>query len=87
MIDKSRGDDGFIWIPTIYEYECAKSCNVREYLDYENCRCRKRLIDYLVEECSEDEILNAIPLKTANTISVTDKNEFLFTLFHYQTSV
>ena len=33
MIDKSRCDDGFIWIPSIYEYECAKSCNVREYLD------------------------------------------------------
>ena len=37
----------------IYEFECDKSCDVREYLDYENCTCRKRLIDKLVEECSE----------------------------------
>ena len=23
------------------------------YLDYENCKCRKRLVDKLVEECDE----------------------------------
>ena len=26
--------------------------DVGEYLDYANCKCRKRLIDKLVEECS-----------------------------------
>ena len=36
------------------EYECDKSCDVGEYLDYANCKCRKRLIDKLVEECSEN---------------------------------
>ena len=34
--------------------ECDKSCDVGEYLDYENCKWRKRLIDKLVEECSEN---------------------------------
>ena len=34
--------------------ECNKSYDVGEYLDYENCKCRKRLIDKLVEECSEN---------------------------------
>ena len=29
-------------------------CDVGEYLDYENCKCRKRLIDKLIEECSEN---------------------------------
>ena len=24
------------------------------YLDYKNCKCRKRIIDKLVEECSEN---------------------------------
>ena len=24
------------------------------YLDYENCKCRKRLVDKLVEECDEN---------------------------------
>ena len=27
--------------------------DVRECLGYENCKCRKRLVDKLVEECSE----------------------------------
>ena len=34
--------------------ECDKSCDVGEYLDYENCKWRKRLIDKLVEEYSEN---------------------------------
>ena len=25
-----------------------------EYLDYKNCKCRKKLVDKLVEECSEN---------------------------------
>ena len=29
-------------------------CDVGEYLDYENCKCRKRLVDKLVEECNEN---------------------------------
>ena len=44
----------FIWNPSICECECDKSCDVGEYLDYENCKCRKRLVDKLVEECSEN---------------------------------
>ena len=35
-------------------YECKKSCDVGEYLDYENCKCRKKLADKLIEECTEN---------------------------------
>ena len=35
------------------ECECDKSCDTGEYLDYENCKCRKELVDKLVEECTE----------------------------------
>ena len=34
--------------------ECDKSCDVGEYLDYENCKSRKKLVDKLVEECSKN---------------------------------
>ena len=54
LIDKGRCDDGFIWNPIICECECDKSCDTGGYLDYINCQCRKRLIDKLVDECSED---------------------------------
>ena len=36
------------------EYECDKSCDVGEYLDYENCKFRKKLVEKLVEECTEN---------------------------------
>ena len=29
------------------------SCNVGNYLDYENWKCRKKLVDKFVEECTK----------------------------------
>ena len=54
MIANGTCDKGFIWNPNSCVWECDKSCDVGEYLDYENCNCRKRLVDKLVEECSEN---------------------------------
>ena len=36
------------------EYECDKSCDFGEYLDYGNCKCRKNLVDKLADECDEN---------------------------------
>ena len=30
------------------ECECDKSCNIVDYLDYENCKCGKRFLDKLI---------------------------------------
>ena len=46
-------DKGFIWNSSNCECECDKACDVREYLDYENCKCRKRLLAPLIQECTE----------------------------------
>ena len=54
LIDKGRCDDGVIWNPSICECEYDKSYDIGEYLDYKNCKCRKKLIDKLAEECGED---------------------------------
>ena len=54
MIDKGVCDKGYIWNPSNYECECDKSCDVGEYLDYENCKRRKKLADRLVEECTKN---------------------------------
>ena len=40
--------------PSNCESECDKSSNIGEYLDYSSCKCRKKLIDPLVEECTEN---------------------------------
>ena len=54
LIDKGVCDKGSIWNPSNCKCECDKSCDVGEYLDYENCECRKRFGDKLVEECTEN---------------------------------
>ena len=41
---------GCFWNPSTYECECDKSCDVGEHLDYGNCKCRKKLVDKLVEK-------------------------------------
>ena len=53
LIDKGVYNKGFIWNPSNCDYECDKACNFGEYLDYENCKCRKKLVAPLIEECTE----------------------------------
>ena len=54
LIDKGVCNKGYIWNPSNCECECDKSCDVGKYLDCENCKCRKRLVDKLTEECTEN---------------------------------
>ena len=44
LIDKCICDKGFFRNPSNYECECDKSCDVREYLEFKNCKCRKKII-------------------------------------------
>ena len=53
LVNKAVCDKGYAWNPSSCEFECDKSCDISEYLDYENCKCRKRLIDKLIDECTE----------------------------------
>ena len=54
LIDKGVCDKAYVWNPSNCECECDKSCSIGEYLDYLSCKCRKKLIDPLVEECAEN---------------------------------
>ena len=45
LIGKGRCNKGFIWNPKNFECECDKPYDVREYLHYENCKYRKKLVD------------------------------------------
>ena len=71
LIDNERKDKGFTWNPNNCECECDKLCDIGEYLDYKKFKCRKRLVDKLVEKCTENidankmvynSTLNVIPL-------------------------
>ena len=52
LINKSVLDKGSIWDPSTCEYECDTPCDVGGYFDYEKCKCRKKLVDKLVDECT-----------------------------------
>ena len=66
LIDKGLCNKGFIWNPSNCECECGKSCDVGEYLDYEKWTCRKKLVDKLIDECTET---------TDEEVKILDKNE------------
>ena len=53
LIDKGVCDKGYAWNPSNCERECDKYAT-GEYLDYENCKCRKRLAVKLVDKCNQN---------------------------------
>ena len=53
LINKGVCDKGYAWNPSNCVCECDKSCDIGEYLDYESCKCRKRLFDKLIDECTK----------------------------------
>ena len=68
LIDKGVWDKGFIFNPSICECECDNSCGISEYLDYPNCKCRKILVDPLIEECT----------KNIDIVTIDNKNKCSF---------
>ena len=54
LIEKGICNKGFMWNPSNRECECDKSCDAGEYLGYKNCKCRKKIVDKLVEECRKN---------------------------------
>ena len=76
LIDKCVCDKGYVWNPSNCECECDKSCNIGEYLDYSSCKCRKKLIGPLVEECTK----NIDETKLVN-ITVENENNFRCTIY------
>ena len=55
--------------PSNCECKCDKSCSTGKYLDYSSYKCKKKLVDPLVEECTE----NINETKLVN-ITVENKN-------------
>ena len=83
LIDKGVCDKRFIWNPSNCECECDKSCDIGEYLDYSNCKCRKKLVDKLIEECTKsiDEVEIASENEHKNKCSSCTLYIVLFSIF------
>ena len=54
LIDKGVCNKGFIFNLSNCECGCDKSCNISQYLVYSDCKCKKKLIYPLIEECTEN---------------------------------
>ena len=68
LIDKGVCDKGYIFNSSNCECECDKSCNISQYLDYSDGKCKKKLIDPLIEECTENH-------DETKLVNITVKNE------------
>ena len=96
LIDKGVCDKGFLWNPNNFDCECDKLRDIGEYLNYKNCKSRKRLVDKLDDECDEniDEVkivsesknnFNSCILYIVLQYSLQLMLEFLFILFTINT--
>ena len=71
LIDKGMCNKRFIWNPSNCNCECDKSCDIGEYLDYKNCKCRK-IVGELVEECSKTIDENEMVYHETLNVSLSD---------------
>ena len=79
MIDKGIYDKWLILNPSNSVCECDKWCDVWGYLDYANCKCRKRLTDKLVDECSES--INEVKMARINLAEDENKCKASSTIY------
>ena len=63
LIDKGVWDKGSIWNPSNCECECNKSCDVGEYLDYENFKCMKKLVETRTGNIEEMKLARIISVE------------------------
>ena len=56
FVVKDRCDNGSIWNLSTCEFECDKTCDIGEYLDYANCKYTKRLINRIVKKWRYEDI-------------------------------
>ena len=80
LIDKGVCDKGYIFNPSNCKCECDKSCNTSQYLDYLDCKCKKKIIDLIVEKCikyddDKAKLVNKTDNKTKLVITTVTKTD------------
>ena len=61
-----------MWNPSNCACECDKNCDIGEYLDYENCKCKKKLVHQITDECTE----TIEEVKLANIALTENENSY-----------
>ena len=86
LVGKLVCDKGYTWNPSTCACECDKFCEVGQYLDYENCAWRKKIVGELIEQCTsivDLEIKNGygiLPKESSISSSDVGSNVYLFLL-------
>ena len=70
MINKLICDKGYTWNPSTCTCGCDKYYETGQYLDYDNCVFRKKLIDYLIEECTSIASIDLIEKKESSGVNI-----------------
>ena len=58
--------------PSNCNCKCDKLCAIGEYLDHKNCKCRRKIVGELVEECTKNIDENEMVYKNTFNVLVTD---------------
>ena len=77
LIDKGICNKGFVWNPSNCNCECDKSCDVGEYLDYKNCKCRRKIVGSLGGACSKNIDENEMIYNETLNVTLSDYNVVL----------
>ena len=75
LIYKGVCDKGFIFNQSNCRCECDKWCNTCQYLDYSDCKCKEKIIDLIVEKCTEynDDDQTKLVNKNDNQTKIVNK--------------
>ena len=52
LVSKLACKKGYMWNPSKCSCECDRYCETGQYLDYNNCACRKKVTADLIEQCA-----------------------------------
>ena len=66
-----------MWNPSTCTCACDKYFGTGQYLDYDNCVCRKKLIDCLIEKCTSIADIDSYKKESSKT------DVILFYLFYF----
>ena len=80
LVSKLACDKGYMWNPSTCSCECDRYCKTGQYLDYNNCVCRKKIIDDLIEQCTRIVDID-IKNKTLSKKSDESSSNIYFVLF------
>ena len=68
--------NGYMWNPSTCQCQCDMWCEPGQYLDYENCLCKNKLIGRVIEECTN--VINETMMNNKDNITNDNTTTYIF---------